>query len=127
VLVRGGGSEQKLDLVMQVPERPAEPAAEVVWRKLGLRLAAVNADAAPRSSQQLHGGLLVVDVRPEGAAARAGIQRGDVLVGLHQWEMLAMENVRWVLTHPDLATFQPLRFYIVRAGQVHRGSLQQLD
>jgi hypothetical protein len=32
-----------------------------------------------------------------------------------------------VLTHPDLATFNPLKFYILRNGQVHRGWLQQIE
>jgi hypothetical protein len=32
-----------------------------------------------------------------------------------------------VLSHPDLANFNPLCFYIIRAGQIRRGWLQQLD
>ena len=70
---------------------------------------------------------MVLEVRADGAAGKAGIQRGDILVGLHQWEMLTLENVIFVLTHPDLASFNPLRFYIIRSGQVHRGWLQQVD
>jgi serine protease Do len=75
----------------------------------------------------LHGGLAVVDVRSDSPAGKAGIQKGDILVGLHQWEMLSPENVSFVLTHPDLPSFSPLKFYIIRAGQVHRGWLQQLE
>jgi hypothetical protein len=41
--------------------------------------------------------------------------------------MLSLDNVAFVLTHPDLATFHPLRFYIVRSGQVHRGWLPQIE
>jgi serine protease Do len=108
-------------------DRVAPSAADLVWRKLGLKLQPVTAETVSHSNQQLHGGLAVVEVRAEGAAAKAGIQRGDVLVGLHQWEMLTAENVMFVLTHPDLATFNPLRFYIVRTGQVHRGWIQQVD
>jgi serine protease Do len=99
-------------------------AAEVVWRRLGVRLQGVGADAVARSHPQLRGGLVVAEVRPDSAADRAGIQRFDVLVGLHQWEMLSLDNVLFVLNHPDLATFQPMRFYILRGGQVHRGWLQ---
>ena len=80
-----------------------------------------------RTHPQLHGGLLVADLRADGAATRAGIQRGDVLVGLDRWEMLSPDNVLFVLNHPDLAGMQPLRFYILRAGQVHRGWLQQVE
>ena len=77
-----------------------------------------------RSQPQLHGGLLIADVRPDGTAVQAGLQRGDILIGLHQWETLNLESVQWVLNHPDLATFNPLKFYVLRAGQIHRGYLQ---
>ena len=76
-----------------------------------------------RSHPKLNGGLLINEVRPDGPAAKAGLKGGDVLVGLHQWETLSLENVQYVLTHPDLATFSPLSFYILRQGQVRRGHL----
>ena len=41
--------------------------------------------------------------------------------------MLSLDNVQFVLNHQDLATFTPLRFYILRGGQVHRGWLEKLD
>jgi hypothetical protein len=41
--------------------------------------------------------------------------------------MLSTDNVQFVLNHPDLATFSPLRFYILRSGQVHRGWLQPAE
>jgi serine protease Do len=128
LMVRRGGGEQHLDLVVQAVERaPQPPPAELVWRKLGLRLNPVNAELVSRTNQQLHGGLAVSEVNPDSAASKAGIQRGDILVGLHQWETLTLDNVAFVLTHPDLASFNPLRFYIVRSGQVHRGWLQQVE
>jgi serine protease Do len=127
LVLRRGGQEVHLDLALQAADRAGPSAAEVVWQKLGVRLQPVSAELVAHSNQQLHGGLLVVDVRADGAAGKAGIQRGDVLVGLHQWEMLTPDNVVFVLTHPDLASFNPLRFYIVRAGQVHRGWLQQVE
>lgn len=127
VLVRHQGVEQKLELVLQAPERPTAAPGDLVWRKLGMRLNPVSTEVVARTNQQLHGGLAVVETRADGIAARAGIQRGDILVGLHQWEMLNLDNVAYVLSHPDLASFNPIRFYIVRNGTVHRGFLQQID
>jgi serine protease Do len=98
-----------------------------VWRKLGLRLKPVDVELVSRASQQLRGGLAVADVSAGGLADKAGIQRGDILVGLHHWETLTIENVTFVLTHPDLANFNPLCFYIIRSGQVRRGWFQQID
>jgi serine protease Do len=71
--------------------------------------------------------MAVAEVRPDGPAARAGFRAGDVLVGLHQWEMLSLDNVLYVLNHPDREAFRPLRFYILRGGQVHRGALQPVN
>ena len=124
--VRRGDAEQKVELALE-PSRVTVPNQEVVWRKLGLRLQGLDSTAVARSHPQLHGGLLVAEVRAEGPAGRAGIQRGDVLVGLHTWEMLNQDNVLFVLNHPELATFNPLRFYILRGGQVHRGWVQTGD
>jgi len=70
-------------------------------------------------------GVMAYSVREAIWLAHNGI--GDILVGLHQWEMLSVDNVLFVLNHPDLATIQPLRFYILRGAQVHRGWLQPVD
>jgi serine protease Do len=127
LVVRRKDNEERIDLILQSLERAEPTAAELVWRKLGLRLQPVNGEVVLRASQQLRGGLAVVEVSPRSAADRAGIQRGDILVGLHQWETLSDENVSFVLNHPDLANFQPLGFYIIRSGQVRRGWFQQID
>jgi serine protease Do len=127
VVVRRQGAEHRVEVTLQAAETGVLPSADLVWRKLGLRLRAIDAEVVSRINQQLHGGLAVTDVRADAPAGRAGIQRGDILVGLHQWEMLQLDNVLFVLQHPDLVSFNPLRFYIVRAGQVHRGWMQKVD
>jgi serine protease Do len=127
VVIRRKGAEQRLELVLQSAERTLPTTSEVIWRKLGLRLSPVNAELVSRTNHQLHGGLEVVEINREGSAAKAGIERGDILVGLHQWETVTPDNVVFVLTHPDLTSFNPLRFFILRSGQVHRGWIQQVD
>jgi serine protease Do len=130
VVVRRKGAasaEQRVELVLRPVESPAVNAGDVVWQKLGVQLRPVNAELVSRVNPQLHGGLAVADLRSDGAAGKAGIQRGDILVGLHTWETLTLDNVLFVLSHRDLATFNPLCFYIVRAGQIHRGWMQQVE
>jgi len=63
----------------------------------------------------------VTDVAAGSAASTAGIQKGDILVGLHLWETLNPDNVAFVLNHKDFATFQPLRFYLARDGKLRDG------
>jgi serine protease Do len=127
MVVRRNGAEQRFDLVLQSLEQAAPASADLVWRKLGLRFRPIDAELVSRMSQQLHGGLAITEVNPHSPADKAGIQRGDILVGLHNWETLTLDNVNFVLTHPDLANFNPLCFYIIRSGQIRRGWLQQVD
>jgi len=87
----------------------------------------MSGEVVARVNHQLHGGLEIVELNPNGVAGKAGIKKGDILVGLHQWETLTLDNVIYVLTNPDLASFLPLSFYIVRDGQVRRGWIQQLN
>jgi serine protease Do len=81
----------------------------------------VRAEAVNRSQPQFRGGLSVTEVRPDSAAERAGLQRGDILVGLHKFEMLSTDHVQFVLNHPDATTFQPLKFYVLRGSQLQGG------
>jgi serine protease Do len=131
LLVRRGDSEQKVELAVEtVAPRTivAVPVGgEAIWRRLGLRLSSANPENVSRVKPQLRGGLLVLEIRAGSPADKAGIQRGDILVGLHSWEMLTLENVNYVLNHPELANFGPLQFYVIRGGQFHRGVLSPAD
>ncbi len=83
---------------------------------LGLRLAAVPAQQFKQYNSRYRGGLAIVAVRAEGPAARQGIRRGDVLVGMHEWETVTPENVDYILNRPDFHKFDPVKFYILRTN-----------
>jgi len=109
----------------KVPGQASEGASDdVAWQKLGLHLHPVGADAVDRAYPQFRGGLTVTGVRADGPADHAGVQRGDILVGLHKFEMLSGDQVQFVLNHPDAATFQPLKFYLLRGNQLQGGKFQ---
>lgn len=119
--------EKPVEIVLQAAERTPAQANDLVWRKLGIRFQVAPSDQVSRVNGQLRGGLYVTDVAPDSVAARAGFLRGDILIGLHQWETLSAENVNYVLSHPEFATFNPVRFFLIRNGQVRRGWLPQID
>ncbi len=139
IVYRRDQQEQRTDLVMSGPDSPfrvvskqptptaatttSSAPADPVWNKLGMQLAPAGEDTVTKVNKGLKGGLEITNVGADTAAYKAGIRKGDILVGLHTWEMLTIENVQYVLSHPDLGTFNPLSFYILRAGQVRRGSL----
>ena len=117
-------ASQNLELNFQqtVAKPPIAPTpGELAWKKLGMKLQPVAADAVAKANPQLHGGLVVTDVAAGGIAATAGIQKGDILVGLHLWETLSLDNVAFVLNHKDLATFLPLKFFLSREGKLRDG------
>ncbi|RMG40200.1 MAG: PDZ domain-containing protein [Planctomycetota bacterium] len=104
-------------------KHPVEGVAERIWNTLGLQLHPV-----PRSDRRLrglkyHGGLVVSRVRPDSPAAENGIREGDILVGLHVWETVKLENVLFILQHKERRSFEPLKFYVVRDGETLFGHL----
>ena len=122
---RAGASDTELslqlDAVTQASNKVPATAADQVWKRLGVKVVPVGADAVAKANPQLHGGLVLTDVAPGGVAATAGLVRGDVLVGLHQWETLNVDNITFVLNHKDLASFLPLKFFVARDGKLKDG------
>jgi len=117
---------QNVSMVVQRKEQEKRlqiVVADLVWQKLGLQLTPVASDTLAAVNKQLHGGLEVTAINQGGLAAKAGLRKGDILVGLHSWETVSVENVNYVLNHPDIATFHPVPFFILRAGQIRRGQL----
>lgn len=128
ILVKRGNEEKNLKIAMASGDRQLRPvaASDAVWQKLGVQFTPVNGETVSRVNNQLHGGLEVTSINANGAAAKAGLKKGDVLVGLHTWETVTVENVNYVLNHPDLATFNPVPFFIVRGGQIRKGQIPVL-
>jgi serine protease Do len=120
-LTRGGGEKLSLELELAAVKTVPLTAADVAWKRLGIKVAPVGADAVAKANPQLHGGLAVVDIAAGSVAANAGVQKGDVLVGLHSWETLRLDDVAFVLNHKDYASFLPLKFYTARDGKLKDG------
>lgn len=134
VTVRRDGELQALPLVLAASnrQRRMEPeatlaAADTVqsksWSVLGIELEQIPANQKNTVGPRYRGGMRVARVRPGSPAAMNGMRNGDILVGLHIWETLNEDNVSYVLDHPQLTTFSPLKFYIVRAGETLYGHL----
>jgi serine protease Do len=132
VVVRRGTQDQRVDVALggvAGPDRnrvQTTSSSDVIWAKLGVQLNPVSTDLVTRVNRQLNGGLEVTEIT-DGPAAKAGIKKGDILVGLHSFETLSADNVIYVLSHPELQTFQPLLFYIVRSGQVRKGTIASVN
>lgn len=120
------GSILQGELALEGPGNRLAP-DELAWERIGLRLQPAQAEVVTKINPQLRGGLTILAVRPGSAANRAGLQRGDILIGLHQWEMVEPANLAFVLNHEDLASMNPVRFYVLRGSQLHKGLINLLD
>jgi serine protease Do len=120
-LALGGASDER------VVRAQSSSSSDMIWSKLGVQFNPVASEVVAKVNRQLNGGLEVVAVASESIAAKAGIKKGDILVGLHNYETLSLDNVNYVLSHPELPNFNPLAFYILRSGQVRKGTLVNVN
>ena len=122
--VRRGGKPLTLSLTLaEVPEK-LKPRSDPAWVLLGLDLKPIPAKDFRRKHQtRYRGGLSVTGVRPNSPAANQGIRRGDVLVGMHIWETVSLENVSYILKRPDFTSLNPIKFFILRGNETLYGYL----
>jgi serine protease Do len=123
VLVERNSQPMKLELVVAPVAKPSPTIDELVWETLGMRLAPVQARQFRQTSTQYRGGLQVTSVRPDGPAAKQGIRRGDVLVGMHIFETVALSDLEYVLKMDNLAAISPVKYYILRNAEPYYGHL----
>jgi len=127
VLIRRAGKDQVVSLEPKPLPRAVPDASDQVWRLLGLKSTPVSKEYVSNVSPNLKGGLYVNAVSPGSAAARAMIQRGDILVGMQVGtrllETIRPDNVLYVINQPEVARTPVLPFYIVRHNGIHEGVL----
>ncbi|GLR62682.1 DegQ family serine endoprotease [Marinospirillum insulare] len=118
-LVLRNGSRKTLSI--QVGERPDEmqlglnSAAEsepILAGKLGLQVEIIPAGLKDKWS--ISNGVQVAEVSPEGAAAAAGIRRGDVLVSIASKDIVSPKQFAKLVE--NLATGQTVAVRLVRRG-----------
>ncbi len=95
-----------------------------LWQKLGMKVQPVPADELGTAQSNYRGGLRITEVRRISPASFAGLQQGDVLVGLDKWETASLENLNYVLKQIAEGRVQPgLKFFVVRDSETLYGQL----
>jgi serine protease Do len=115
---------EPVELVLTLAKAPdqSEDVNDRAWDALGLRLSPISSAEFRRYRTNYRGGLRVASVRVDSAADEQGIRKGDVLVGMHVWETISMENVAYILNHsPEVD--QPMKFFILRGKDTLYGHL----
>jgi serine protease Do len=118
-------SEQiSASLVLADLPEPQKTPMQPAWELLGLELRALPAEEFKELNQtRYRGGLSIVAVRPNSPAATQGIKAGDVLVGMHIWETVSLENIAYILKRPDFNSLSPVKFFILRGDETLYGYL----
>jgi serine protease Do len=119
------GSEQILSSLVlgDLPESVKSP-MQPAWELLGLELQPIPTEQFKTVNQtRYRGGLMVTAVRPNSPAAKQELREGDVLVGMHVWETISMENISYILKRPDFASLSPVKFFILRGDETLYGYL----
>ena len=116
-------NDQQVKVSLTLAALPSRPAADadLPWDMLGMKLTPVPPQQFKQYQSHYRGGLSITDVRPDSPAARQGLRRGDVLVGMHIWETVSLENVNYILNRADLADIEPMKFYILRGSETLYG------
>ena len=71
--------------------------AERLWKKLGFQAQDLTADLASLLNVQIEKGVLVADVMPGSAAAKAGMQRGDIIVKANEKPIQSVSELESLL------------------------------
>jgi serine protease Do len=122
-LKRSGESLSKSLTLATQPETQKTPTGPI-WEMLGLELKPIPADDFKSTHQtRYRGGLAITAVRANSPAANQGIRSGDVLVGMHIWETISLDNVTYILNRPDFANLNPVKFFILRGDETLYGYL----
>ena len=96
----------------------AKVSGDASWEVLGLQLERIDPERFRNEYKtRYRGGLIVTSVRPGSPAAGQGIHAGDVLVGMHIWETVSLDNVAYILKRPEISEKEPIKFFILRGNE----------
>lgn len=119
IQIERAGKLQDLVLKVQARDNLDE---EIVWKEIGIRATKAAANDVQPVYNKLNGGLAITLVRSGSPAALAGLQVGDILIGLHEWETIDPNNIRYVLQRKELAN--PVKYNIIRNRQIVEGQIE---
>lgn len=89
------------------------PIAEQAWTRMGIKAVSITRRFNTKKASY-RGGLQIVEVREDSPAANQGIQPGDVLLGIHKWETLTLDNLGFVLDNIIVRNRDSVSFYVYR-------------
>jgi serine protease Do len=115
-LVRNGRKEQRSVTIGELPAQAAtiEPTTDGSVEDLGMTVEEFDQSSPRRPRTERSEGLVITQVEPQGVAARADLQPGDVIVSINGKSVSTIDEFRTVTEKADLK--KGLRFVIESQG-----------
>jgi len=129
VVVHLDRESRKSDVQMQIASSPLrrQPSGSRVesdvWRIMGIRVKPTDASKLTHVNRRYNGGLRVLDVRSGSAASAHDIRVGDILVGMHIWETVSMDNLDYILNRAKFDDPDSVKYYVVRGSKLQPGEI----
>jgi serine protease Do len=119
-VVKRDGSDVSVKLDLQAGRSSM---VELVWDMIGIEVKQEVPSVVTQLNEKYAGGLRIEKVRPGSPAKSQGIQVGDILVGLHEWETVSLDDMSYIVNQP-IVLQQPIQFYILRSRQAFFGNIR---
>ena len=123
IKIERGSESQTVSLVIAGGSR-RQALTDRVWRRIGLRVTPVDKRTIRRINPRYNGGLRVDQVRAGSPAAEQGIRRGDLLVGMHKWETVSLDNMAYILKNEEFNGAPRVKFFLLRGRETRYGYLE---
>ena len=117
IAIRLARESEHLSVSLAARQRAKDFSPEL-WTTLGVKLVSTPRSRLGSHQGRYRGGLRVVEVRKGSLAAKNGIRVSDILLGIHKWETVSIDNLTYILTSPDFLGGPDLKFYLLRNQQI---------
>ena len=115
MVVRVTRDDSPVEIVLSsIPTaKTVHPVAETAWSRMGIRAVSINKKFNTKKTSY-RGGLKVLEVRADSPADAQGIQPGDIILGIHKWETITLDNLSFVLENIIVRNRDSVSFYVYR-------------
>jgi serine protease Do len=120
---RRQGKIESISLPVQSSLKTPGSISTFAWSSLGLKVKPAVAEMVRKRNTDYQGGLTILSVRDGSPAQKQGIRPGDVLLGLHKWETVSLNNLAYIFGNEDFHSAQPVKFYILRDRETLFGTI----
>ncbi|QDS90487.1 putative periplasmic serine endoprotease DegP-like precursor [Rosistilla ulvae] len=104
------------------------PVAQRIWTSFGIQgepvAEATMQDLNRRMETAYGAGLKITSVRPGSQADRQGMQSGDVLLGIRNWQTSSLNDLDYILRSDEFRSGNQSQFFIIRSNKTMIGYLQ---